>query len=318
MIPLKDASQAYSVFMSKKKTLDNRVLELSQFSNGAEKDQLIEETGRQIQDLNDAISSSISLLTSYDSRVLKEQLDKLYISYLSLKKDARPKVNFGFKTHSEVDCNRKEFNKQNTMELGRIRFVFEENKVEKIILIVSMSSNDLVLIQSEMHFLHIKKKIHLYKEYSNNDINISNALLCIYLVHDLGWHSLNVRHFRDSFVLANGISGPAYISDCQNCTFIIFCHQFRMHDSKNINALISCRSKPIIENCTGIRFGPNPYDKDSCKTWNEVQDFGWLKQNKSPNWDIIPEEDRWEVGKWENIIYNTKEVSDVINLICQK
>ncbi|CCJ29202.1 unnamed protein product [Pneumocystis jirovecii] len=220
-----------------------------------------------------------------------------------MKKNARPKLHFGFKTCSGIDYDQKETDKQST--------------IEPITLVVSMFLDNSVLTQSETHFLHIKEKIHLYKGCQNNSVNISNALLCVYLVHELEWHSLNVCHFRNSFVLANGIYGPACISDCQNCTFIVFCHQLRMHDCKNVDVLISCKSKPIIENCTGIRFGPNPYDKDSYETWNEVQDFGWLKQSKSPNWDIIPEEDRWEASKWENIIHD-KEVSDIINLICRK
>lgn len=107
--------------------------------------------------------------------------------------------------------------------------------------------------------MHTKEKIHLYKTDQNSEINLLDASLCIYIIHGLEWQSLNARHLQNSFVLANDIRGPAYISNCQNCTFIVFCHQFRMHDCKNVNVLIACKSKPIIENCMKIQFGPNPY-----------------------------------------------------------
>ncbi|KAG4304755.1 hypothetical protein PORY_001808 [Pneumocystis oryctolagi] len=300
MALLNKVSQTYSTFLLEIKALNERISELFSLSNGSEKDQLIKEIGDQIRDLNDTITKSVSLFPSYENRLLKEQLNTLYMSYTSLKKNAQPKLHFSFKISSEMGYNKDESKTQNDVEL------------------VSNLSSKPILSLSETEFLHIKKRIHLYKKCNDNQVNISNALLCIYLVHESGWHSLNARYLKDSFVLANDICGPVCISDCQDCTFIIFCYQFRMHNCKNVNVLITCKSKPIIENCIGIRFGPNPYNKDTSETWCEVQDFGWLKQNKSPNWDIISEKDRWDINKWEEIIHDAREIPNIINLIHHK
>ncbi|KAG4300804.1 hypothetical protein PCANB_002850 [Pneumocystis canis] len=304
-----EALKVYSNFLLEKNVLNDEISALLQVSNSPKKDQLIESIGRRIQDLNNSTIKVVPLLSSYDNRLLKEHLDSLYTSYLFLKKNARPKLNFGFKVNTEMDFN------DNQLEV--------QNNLDSVL-------DKMTLSLSETSFLHIKEKIHLYKTSQNNEVNLSDASFCIYLIHESEWYNLNVHHFKDSLVLANGICGPVRISNCYNCTFIVSCYQFRMCDCENVDVLIACKSKPTIENCRGIRFGPNPYidvsfkhkpdfhiklRKDFFEAWNKVQDFGWLKQNKSPNWDIIPEKNRWEAGKWEEIIHDTKEISDTINLI---
>lgn len=73
-------------------------------------------------------------------------------------------------------------------------------------------------------FLHVEERIDLYKN-GTNEVNLSDSSFCIYLIHELEWYSLKAHHLKDCFVLANNICGPMYISNCQNCTFIVFCHQ---------------------------------------------------------------------------------------------
>ncbi|EMR08398.1 hypothetical protein PNEG_03235 [Pneumocystis murina B123] len=271
---------------------------LFSLSNSPEKDQLIEAIGHRIEDLNDSMIKSITLLPSYDRRLLKEQMKELYTSYQLLKKNARPKPNLGFKLSVDANNDQKEQKESNPMDLSSM-------SLEKSLSLL------------EDPFLHVEERIDLYKNGRNSEVNLSDSSFCIYLIRELEWYSLKAHHLKDCFVLANNICGPAYISNCQDCTFIVFCYQFRMHDCKDVDVLIACKSKAIIENCTRIRFGPNPY-MNSFEAWNRVQDFGWLKQTPSPNWEIIPENDRWDVVKWEEIIHDAGKISDIINLIRHK
>ncbi|KAJ0106054.1 hypothetical protein Patl1_19369 [Pistacia atlantica] len=65
------------------------------------------------------------------------------------------------------------------------------------------------------------------------------------------------------------------------------------------------RSRPIIEDCNGVRFGPyclkyEGIDEDSEAAalskepgnWGNVDDFKWLRVFQSPNWLVLPEEER--------------------------
>jgi hypothetical protein len=64
------------------------------------------------------------------------------------------------------------------------------------------------------------------------------------------------------------------------------------------------RSRPIIEDCSGVRFAPYVLNyegieedlKDSgleeeTGNWANVDDFKWLKAMQSPNWCLVPEEE---------------------------
>jgi len=70
-------------------------------------------------------------------------------------------------------------------------------------------------------------------------------------------------------------------------------------------------SKPIIEDCKTLLFAPYGYTYEGVEAhfveakldrqtnfWDQVEDFKWLKQTKSPNWDILPEEQR--AASWEH------------------
>ncbi len=92
---------------------------------------------------------------------------------------------------------------------------------------------------------------------------------------------------------------------------------------------LRCGSRPIIEHCTGIRFTPLPSihvsvpftaaDLFSIKTrcqdsadaprpdspnlWDQVDDFGWLRAEHSPNWATLQPGDEATIGsgQWEAI-----------------
>ncbi|KAJ0049544.1 hypothetical protein Pint_16710 [Pistacia integerrima] len=65
------------------------------------------------------------------------------------------------------------------------------------------------------------------------------------------------------------------------------------------------RSRPIIEDFNGVRFGPyslkyEGIDEDleapalskETGNWGNVDDFKWLRVFRSPNWLVLPEEER--------------------------
>ena len=92
---------------------------------------------------------------------------------------------------------------------------------------------------------------------------------------------------------------------------------------------LRCGSRPIIEDCTGIRFVPFPpiyvsipftaselfssiiWDQDTTETsrpdspnmWDQVDDFTWLRAEHSPNWRTLQPGDKGTIegGPWEVI-----------------
>ncbi|EGC45760.1 tubulin-specific chaperone c [Histoplasma capsulatum var. duboisii H88] len=120
---------------------------------------------------------------------------------------------------------------------------------------------------------------------------------------------LVIKGVTESLLLCGQVDGPAHITGVKHSTIVVSCHQFRMHDCVDVDVYLSCSSRPIIEDCSNIRFGnipeiyaPKSVDSTQPNLWDQVQDFKWIKVEQSPNWSIINESEIVPHDVWENIV----------------
>jgi hypothetical protein len=109
---------------------------------------------------------------------------------------------------------------------------------------------------------------------------------------------VNLRCVTNSIIHLGNVEGPVYMDHVEHSTLIINCHQFRIHQSHNVNALVSCTSKrPIIENCSDMRFSQYPIslqsDGISSCEWTAVDDFNWIRKEHSTNWKKAIDTSDW-------------------------
>jgi len=119
---------------------------------------------------------------------------------------------------------------------------------------------------------------------------------------------LALKNIKSSLIIAGHVAGAAYITALEDSIVVVASRQVRMHDCKNVDIYLHCASRPIIEDCSNIRFSPIP----ECHTiaseepiknhWDQVDDFKWLKAEHSPNWSILPEEDILKEEVWTKVI----------------
>jgi hypothetical protein len=69
---------------------------------------------------------------------------------------------------------------------------------------------------------------------------------------------LVLRNITNSLIIAGHVAGPAHITAVENSVIVVASRQVRMHDCKNTDIYLHCASRPIIENCTNVRFSPIP------------------------------------------------------------
>jgi hypothetical protein len=68
--------------------------------------------------------------------------------------------------------------------------------------------------------------------------------------------TLTLKNVKDSLIICGHILGPIHMTGVENSVLVMACRQFRMHGSRNVDVYLHCSSRPIIEDCQGIRFGP--------------------------------------------------------------
>ncbi|KAI8571723.1 hypothetical protein RHMOL_Rhmol01G0141700 [Rhododendron molle] len=120
--------------------------------------------------------------------------------------------------------------------------------------------------------------------------------------------ALFIHKLSDCKVYVGPVFGSVPIEEVEGCVFVLASHQIRIHHARRSDFYLRVRSRPIIEDCSGMRFAPycwgyDGIDKDLQESnldeeignWANVDDFRWLKAVQSPNWSILPESE-W-IGK---------------------
>lgn len=106
------------------------------------------------------------------------------------------------------------------------------------------------------------------------------------------FNTLAIRNISGSLVIAGQVAGPAHVTGVRDSVLVVNARQVRMHECRNVSVYLWCSSHPIIEDCEGVRVAPLPApflgrgqdNGADSNQWDQVDDFGWLKAEASPNW----------------------------------
>ncbi|KAK4447715.1 tubulin binding cofactor C-domain-containing protein [Podospora aff. communis PSN243] len=132
--------------------------------------------------------------------------------------------------------------------------------------------------------------------------------------------NLMLKDITASLIIAGHVDGSVHITGVRDSILVLVARQVRIHECENVDLYLHCSSHPIIEDCKGMRFAPAPArylaesDKPEDNQWDQVDDFKWLKTEQSPNWSVMPEEDRVGVDFWKTTVrgLSTDSVLDIL------
>ncbi|GKT82562.1 tubulin binding cofactor c [Colletotrichum tofieldiae] len=140
--------------------------------------------------------------------------------------------------------------------------------------------------------------------------------------------SLALKNIEKSLIVAGNVTGPAHITGVSDSIIVVAARQVRIHECKNVDIYLHCSSHPIIEDCSNMRFAPLPASfvlmiaqetpEDPVKNqWDQVDDFKWLKSEPSPNWSILPEEQRLADEIWTKVVPGErgKDLHDILRAV---
>lgn len=121
------------------------------------------------------------------------------------------------------------------------------------------------------------------------------------------FNALFINRVRNCKIYSGPVTGSVLIEDVEGCTFVLASHQIRIHLAKRSDFYLRVRSRPIIEDSNGVRFAPYCLEYKGIEdeleaaglsletgNWANVDDFKWLRAVHSPNWSLVPENERVE------------------------
>jgi hypothetical protein len=133
--------------------------------------------------------------------------------------------------------------------------------------------------------------------------------------------ALYLKNTKDSLVICGQTAGAVHITDVENSVLVISCRQFRMHGSKKVDVYLHSASRPIIEDCVGIRFAPMPHALESLAIaqsvnhWDQIDDFKWLKAESSPNFSLLDEAGRLGNEVWRGKVLGSEDLGEVLRVV---
>ncbi|KAK3115275.1 hypothetical protein LTR53_005546 [Teratosphaeriaceae sp. CCFEE 6253] len=134
---------------------------------------------------------------------------------------------------------------------------------------------------------------------------------------------LTLKNISESLIVCGHVSGAAHLTNVRDSVVVVASRQFRMHESKNSDVYLLTTSRPIIEDCSTVRFAPLPDqykgddDRGVPNQWSEVDDFKWLRSEPSPNWTAMEESQRVSETVWKDVVPGGPElgVEDVLKAV---
>ena len=245
----------------------------------------IKELEDKINELKLNFENNSMFLVSYDKQSYSKQLEDLDRDMIALKDKLNPKKKFKFSNkiknnnnnNNKVDENCKISSNQNTCF---------DSIISKEDMVINNINNNKLSINNNNN----KKNLFL------ENIKDSNIFILF------SFKALFAKNISNSNIYIGSISGGSHLTDISSSIVNLATHQLRIHNSTDTRYNIIVNSNPIIENCKNLVFcdmllcvkfnnidkilEQSNIDKNNNK-YKNVQDFQWLKNEKSPNYSIL-------------------------------
>ena len=241
-------------------------------------------------DLQRIISESAYFLVPYDVKRSQEVLEHMKKQLKESEQLYQPREKFTFKSR-----------KSQPVKVS-IDIVEPKKDIDKTSLVQSakttvLGSKAFTDLTGEAHHLTAQELT------SDHQLLLQRCRSCTFSVRTaIG--SVRMEGLRDCFVYLGPCFTSVYLEDCCGCRVFASSHQLRVHVTHQTHLYVRINSHPIIEDCSGLYFAPYSLDYDgilnhfqmtnlsNARCWDNVVDFKWHRSTKSPNWDILPVEER--------------------------
>lgn len=289
---LESTSSFLAKFSDSKRSIESRIAESrlvsSSSSSSTDSSKLksdLAEISLAINNLEKLLAENSYFLPSYEVRSSLKIVSDLKQSLENLSAELIPKKKFSFK------------NKSTTKK--------PESKLPEIQKSDVVSHPKLPVRDSPgLRNIHGETLVKSFKGSSIGEFTLSDLDSCqVKLTGTV--NALFLHRLRNCNVYTGPVIGSILIDDVEDCVLVLASHQIRIHCARKSDFYLRVRSRPIIEDSNGVRFAPYCLDyqgieedlktaglEEESKNWANVDDFRWLRAVQSPNWSVLPEEER--------------------------
>eukprot|EP00898_Chlorokybus_atmophyticus_P008004 jgi/Chlat1/8204/Chrsp76S07641 len=306
--PSEDASRFWQRFRSREEAVRDSFASVSvDAETEVERRRRVDEVATQVAELEREVADAAYYLPAYDVRTCQAAITALRETIASLRAEAAPKRKFAFAGKSKKspssssttqqaahNNNNNNNNNDNDNSNGASTTQLESAATSCSYL------SDGCSIRNETNITIVKNR----SEIQGQDLTLSNLTDCtVYVCGQLA--ALFINKLTNCRVYCGPVSGAVLIEDVTDSVLVLASHQIRIHNTSWSDFYLRVRSRPIVEHTCAVRFAPYVYQYEGVESdlaaaqldgenelWQQVDDFRWLRAMQSPNWEVLPEEER--------------------------
>ncbi|XP_072031270.1 tubulin-specific chaperone C-like [Amphiura filiformis] len=313
-----------STFANEKSAIESRVKTVD--GNGKTKPELIsifDGITLSVQKLQKYVTDSALFLTAHDLGRAQEEVTKLYVVVNDKREELIPKKKFAFKARKK-ETQQPNNNSKISGKIGasvKPSAPGKENRKEDDVVDVdgvivnSTSRNGDLSLFSQFQcgiFNKTDEEIKLNgSEINGKDVGLTNLTSCTVQLYGTP-SAIHMDRITNCTIFCGPVPGSVFVDNCKDSTLVLSCQQLRVHHTKDTKFYLHVTSRGIIEDTNKVQFAPynwtyaeieNDYQRSELdqgrNSWDDIDDFNWLASDKrSPNWSLIPENER--VTVWDN------------------
>lgn len=286
---LESTSSFLAKFSDSKRSIESRIAESRLVSSSTDSSKLksdLAEISVAINNLEKLLAENSYFLPSYEVRSSLKIVSDLKQSLDILSGELVPKKKFSFKSKSTT--------KKPESKLPEIQ------KSDAVLPPKLLPVRDSPGLRNKHGVTLVKS----FKGSSIGEFTLSDLDSCqVKLTGTV--NALFLHRLKKCNVYTGPVIGSILIDDVEDCVLVLASHQIRIHCARKSDFYLRVRSRPIIEDSNGVRFAPYCLDyqgieedlktaglEEETKNWANVDDFRWLRAVQSPNWSVLPEEER--------------------------
>ncbi|KAL3622070.1 hypothetical protein CASFOL_034266 [Castilleja foliolosa] len=284
--PTSESTQSFlAQFSQSKLAIESRLSEIRQRPDSTRKPDL-ESISLEASALAKLVAENSYFLPPYEVRACLNTIDQLKQSVDDVTSLVIPKKKFSFKNKPSKKATPCEPQMKPNSGLEKLGF---------------MGYNSGPGFRNMDNEVLVKEFNEAEAEGQNGEFTLSNLKDCeVRLKGRL--RALFMDKLINCKVYVGAVMGSVLIEGVEGCVFVLASHQIRIHNAKSCDFYLRVRSRPIIEDSSGVRFAPyrlsyGGIEKDlteanlveETRNWMNVDDFRWLRAVQSPNWSILPE-----------------------------
>lgn len=220
--------------------------------------------------MQDLITVHSVTLSTFDLKHYQLKIDRARQKLTDEKKKAAPKK-FSFKKKTTAPSKiikQDENQNSNSIHSQKQEIKKEESKIQIPNCNQICNINDSVIIISNTEF-KINGEIQNDTKELDSEFNVLNIKNSEIYLHGV-MKTLRLSSLENCKVFSGPVSRSIMVNNCINSIIHIASQQIRIHDCKDSSFYVLCKSKPIIEDCSSVKFGEYKYSYDSLNEHLEV------------------------------------------------